>query len=247
MFMSSAHGFSHHAFMAELDNLTDPKILGRGLYRLRTRADMSQDQAAERLGISAVSWSKYENAGNKALTDPDLQTRAAQALGFTREELLQEAAKHIAGSPIDLNMPPMQQRPQHDQRVNMVMSIRFYGPEDDAGLYETGEPLPIDLGAITNNPYLRAVRLPNDDIAPFCEEGGFVCYDTNGLPRKRQYVIVRLKDGGFLARRYDGRDDDYLYLSRSKPLTQGEGWEIETEMHKRADIAEIWPIRLRGD
>ncbi len=71
----------------------EAKLLGRALGVLRKRAELSQEAAGEAYGISGEGWRKYEAGMAKAVFSPATQTRLAEALGFSREDLLDERAR----------------------------------------------------------------------------------------------------------------------------------------------------------
>lgn len=74
----------------------EAKLLGRALGVLRKRAELSQAAAGDRYGIGAEGWRKYEAGMAKAIFAPDTQAKLAGALGFARQDLLEERAR-LAG------------------------------------------------------------------------------------------------------------------------------------------------------
>ena len=76
--------------------IPDKKALGLALRKLRKRADLTQEQAAERADVVSTTWRRYE-LGQRDLSFDQLG-ELAQAIGFTREELLNEHAE-ITGAP----------------------------------------------------------------------------------------------------------------------------------------------------
>lgn len=74
--------------------ISDREALGLAIKRMRRRADLTQDQAAERIGIQPPSYRRYE-WGERGL-DVEKLGVVATALGSTPEELL-EAAREISG------------------------------------------------------------------------------------------------------------------------------------------------------
>lgn len=65
----------------------EAKEIGRALKRLREDAGLTQDAAAEGLGVTRTAWQNYEG-GRAVILRTDLQARAAAALGRTRQDLL---------------------------------------------------------------------------------------------------------------------------------------------------------------
>lgn len=63
-------------------------VLGDNIYRARMALDWSQETAAQKLGVSVMTWSRWERAEN----EPSLDTlrRVAEALGTTLAALVAE-------------------------------------------------------------------------------------------------------------------------------------------------------------
>lgn len=61
--------------------------MGEALRILRDRLDITQEQAAEAMGVSRTAWQNYE-AGRAIVLRTDMQTKLAAALDATREDLL---------------------------------------------------------------------------------------------------------------------------------------------------------------
>ena len=81
------------------------------LKRLRRRADLTQEQAAERAGVVVQSWRRYE-WGERDLSYDKLG-RLAEALGSTRDALLDERAAILGVSTVT-TLPPQERRASSD-------------------------------------------------------------------------------------------------------------------------------------
>ena len=65
----------------------EAKALGRALKRLREARGLTQDQAAEKLGVTRTAWQNYEG-GRSVIMRTDLQSRLVRALDASVEDLL---------------------------------------------------------------------------------------------------------------------------------------------------------------
>lgn len=74
----------------------EQQLLGQALAVLRKRARLSMEAAGEAFGSSGENWRKYEIGKAKAIFSPDTQAKLTQAIGASREDLLDERAR-LAG------------------------------------------------------------------------------------------------------------------------------------------------------
>lgn len=77
--------------------------LSEKLYTLRRRSGLSQEQAAERLGVSRQAVSKWE--GGQSVPDPDKLVALSRLYGVTTDYLLLEDAPEDAETPQALQAP----------------------------------------------------------------------------------------------------------------------------------------------
>lgn len=77
------------------------RALGRALRALRDHQGLTQQEAADRYGVSRNSWIAYENGERQLILRSDIQTRLAVALNCEREELMLQLAA----------LTPIRQRP----------------------------------------------------------------------------------------------------------------------------------------
>ncbi len=75
--------------------MSEQQAMGAALKRLRKRADLTQEKAAENYGCVVQSWRRYE-WGQRDLTFDQLSGLAA-AVSATREELIAEQQRILAG------------------------------------------------------------------------------------------------------------------------------------------------------
>lgn len=87
--------FRPMAAAAPPSQITEQSALGRALKRLRVKAKLTQEEAAERAGVVVQSWRRYE-WGHRDLAF-DKIARLAEAVNSTRDELLDERAQILAG------------------------------------------------------------------------------------------------------------------------------------------------------
>lgn len=91
------------------ERLAERRALGQALKRLRKRADMTQEQAAEAAGVVVQSWRRYE-WGDRDLTYDQLAT-LAEAVGGTREDLLEQSAAITTAAGATIASLPPRARP----------------------------------------------------------------------------------------------------------------------------------------
>lgn len=77
--------------------LTEQQALGKALRLLRKRADLTQEQAADRYGVVVNSWRRYE-WGQRDLSFEKL-AQLAQAVESDRDELLRVRTEILGGEP----------------------------------------------------------------------------------------------------------------------------------------------------
>jgi SOS-response transcriptional repressor LexA len=147
----------------------EAKLLGRALGLLRRRAEMSQQGAGDAYGISDEGWRKYEAGLAKAIFSPETQTKLARAVGFTREDLLDERAR-LAGED-----PPSQARASPAERQSWIAARADGGGHGPAlGILDT-----VQAGA----------WLAIDDTGQAVPPASNVLPDPR-FPHARQYVSV---------------------------------------------------------
>ncbi len=81
--------------------------LARALKLLRESADLTQQAAADRAGITRQAWQNYETGARQSILRSDKQDELARALGFSRETLLLQKSRGTAaaaGAPRSVGM-----------------------------------------------------------------------------------------------------------------------------------------------
>lgn len=228
--------------------LTDAQRYGLALKRLRLRSDMSQSEAGAAAGTSQQTWQRYESGSNDALLKPPLQKRLATALGATHEEFLMQLAQVQAGEPLQL--PDM--HGFAEARPLRRFEFPLDGPvqSDDEGMkvIDDGAADVIDLSQILPAG-TRFLRLAGENMYPYAESGGFLSYNVNQPPRRGRGCVIRMKDGTFHVRRYEGVRDGRLVVTEFK--TSEHGGRITHEEHQATfdlrDVEGIYLVGLRGD
>jgi len=204
-----------------------------------------------RIGVEQATIGRYETARSKAMRSLELQMQLVRALGFARADLIQAARDETAQRPISLDSPVLP-GPAGGVSFHIPTPVRVTIRDDSYGLYEAEEgdaPTAVDIAALLDNPALRSLRLVTDDIAPFAETGAFVVYDLDGIPRKGQFCMVRLKSGAYVPRKFLRRDEDGFVLARLVPAEVGgmTAYAEKVQTLPPCDIAGLYPIRLHGD
>lgn len=104
--MLAAADTSRMLFRGRMDPSTNKapsaqaREIGQALKLLRERKGLTQDQAAERRGVTRTAWQNYES-GRAVVLRMDMQDGLALAVGATRAELLDclREVQRRAGSP----------------------------------------------------------------------------------------------------------------------------------------------------
>lgn len=91
--------------------------LSEKLYSLRRRSGLSQEQAAERLGVSRQAVSKWE--GGQSVPEADKLVALSRLYGVTTDYLLLENAP----GPIDTPLPDAASRSGHGLTVGLLLCL----------------------------------------------------------------------------------------------------------------------------
>ncbi|EDX80493.1 Helix-turn-helix domain protein [Brevundimonas sp. BAL3] len=237
--------------------LTEQQSLGEALKRLRQRAGLSQEQAAERAEIVEITWRRYEK-GVRGVT-LDKLIGLAMAIGFDRDALLMEQAAVAGGSVA----PPT-------ARGHLERMAAYTPPPGDAGLVirdrvQAGNWLEADdTGQSTYRTYpaVRDARYPHADqwlsevmgdsvnrLNIF--EGDMVhlvdCIAIGYHPRTDDVVEVeRLRNGGaereLTIKQIELVQDGLLLWPRSTNTR----WSQPLELRDGAGDGEEIEVRIRG-
>jgi transcriptional regulator with XRE-family HTH domain len=208
----------------------DAKLFGEALRRVRVRADLTQEKAAERMGVTRQAWQNYEKGDRQAVLRSDLQERLAEALGVSRADLLQIAEHERSSAP-----PPSRASGLRDRRAGVTRPLELMLlPVRDrvqAGAWlladDTGQDYP------RTYPAARDARFPNAD--QWLSE---VVGDSVNRLGINHGDLVHLVDATGIG--YSPRSDDIVEIERLR----FDGAERELTLKQvevRGDRVLFWP------
>ena len=215
------------------------QLLGRVLKQLRTRAGLTQPEAAERLGQSAQSWQRYE-AGERQFT-PALLGKLARALNLDPEEFELERARLL-----DV-LGPAQRQSQRQavaERSPPGFTIPVWGrvraSEQGPQVYDAGEPEHVIEATSLFGPSTGALRMAGESMIPWGEPGELIIFDRNSYPRRGHGCVIETVAGEYYVKLYEGSAGGLLMVKELFP-------EERTVNFMTADIKGVYAVRLRGD
>lgn len=229
----------------EISDIPQQVLIGQALKKLRetVRPRMTQDVAAENMGVAQATWYKYEKGLRDTLLDAVNQEKAARALGKSREDLLvslkEVMAIHASGS-VERMLEP-----ETDLTVSVGTAARI--GKEGLGLYEAAEDISYDLGQHVG-PNVRMTRIDTEDLMPLLHPGGWVLYDIKGIPRRHQPVVIRLKTGRFIPRLYSRSSASHVETIRMEAFRHGEksAYSEEVDSIPYTEVVGVYPITLIG-
>ena len=208
---------------------------------LREAANLTQEQAAEKAGITLTAWQNYEY-GKRRFTRR-LKGVVTAALGISEEEL--EARRAVVAEndegPEPAPSPPhragMQDRDARSYALPMIGRVRA-GPKG-VHVYDAGEPQTIDFASFFG-PDWRALQLGGESMVPYAEPGGFVTYNVKRNPQRNKGCVIVTRSGEYYVKRYDGIRDGKLFVTELHPVER----QIEFDME---EVEGVYPVGLRTD
>jgi transcriptional regulator with XRE-family HTH domain len=228
---------------------SEAQIYGEALARLRTRARMSQAEAADKLGISQQAWQKYEKAISQQMLNVAVQRRTAEALGFTLEDLTAEAQAVIDGRPMFGTLPTIVEPAAANDRRDLMFPLDGTvkaGPTGPA-VYDSGNET-YDLGILLDDD-TRILRVVGDSMAPIVESGGYVSYRLRGFPKRGQLCVIRYKDGQYFAKKFIRMTDkDVECIQMETTSLDGATAYVERAVkYPLSDVEAVYPAGVRLD
>ena len=218
--------------------VAERKLYGRALKLLRERAEMSQPQAADALGVTLTAWQNYE--AGKRQWKPRLLRDTTKAVNATVEdlELLRARLSDEPDLPAAQAMAGFRERPSPSFQIPIHGRARM-GPMG-ANVYDVGEPEGvIDLASLIGAD-TRALRLAGESMIPYAEPGGFVLYQLNRWPGRGKGCVIETNAGEYYVKRYDKSDGAAIYAT--------ELWPEERQLRfETKDLKGVYAIMLRGD
>jgi transcriptional regulator with XRE-family HTH domain len=131
------------------------RLLGRALAALRQRAELSQEAAGERAGITGQGWAKYENGKAPSIHFPNRQLELTAALGFAPADLERERAI-LAGGGRTATVTELRTWVEGRQAESMIIRDRV-----QAGAWLMADDS--DQGEPRRHAFARDPRFPHAD------------------------------------------------------------------------------------
>lgn len=228
--------------MTEDERLNAEAILwGQALRALRLRSGKTQSEAADLIDRSHQVWAYWETAKRvKSFLRMETQREAAEALGFNWAQLA--AAKDaIERGEAQISIDPIH-APGATFRIPVTGDTRE-GPAG-YGVYESDASMALDIQRYVDE-NTRVLPVATEDAAPFAEPGGFVTYSVKGPPLKGRGVVIKMRGGPFLIRRYVRQLAAQVECLRfeTRVLDTNETAYVEkTEFIPNHDVEKIYPI-----
>lgn len=202
------------------------QVIGRALYRLRKKADLTQGQSSEAAGVTQVTWGRYEKGDRDALLKEDLQEKLAAALGFSRQDLLAEALAVEQGIPM------------------------FDAPRSTAKSLSPSVSAPssehLDLNSLIDL-NTRTMQVVTEDVSPYAEPGTTIVYNLRTMPKRHQGVVIKMRGGPYLVRIYTRTSSSHIECVRFEGRTI-DGQTSYAEIPEFIPLHEsegVYPITLR--
>ena len=225
---------------------------GKALALLRTRAGLTQAEAADRLGKTQGYWEKYEAARNNALLRRDVLDRVTAALGVTVQDFY-AALEDFTEPHQAAQMPPLIYRfggasaqPEHSPLSIPFDGYAKAGPSPNT--YDEPHETEFDLSAYIR-PTSRAMLLAGESMVPYAEPGGFIVYDTKEPPQRNKGALIRMVDGSNHAKKYLRTTDSHVECLELEPrVIDGMNAYVEKLIYyPLKDVSRVFPIVVRGD
>ncbi len=227
-----ANAAAHPAPSAEAE------ALGRAVAILRERVGISQEELAERMGVSRQTVSRYE-AGRAAMLRTDLQRQITEALGVSVDDLLRERDNIVfpdfKGRP---PAPPAQERFAPARTVVAIQAQPEIRADGEIHYVEVPPLSSEDLGWLFG-PNAGFIRLAEGSLPEGAISARVAGYDKSAWPRSGQGCVIETRDGELLPRIYEKRTADGLEVRAGAP--------IGTHTVPYPEIKGVYAIRFYGD
>ncbi|HEX7887291.1 MAG TPA: LexA family transcriptional regulator [Phenylobacterium sp.] len=210
--------------------------LGKALKALRERAGMTQEAAAEALGVTRQAWQNYEAGGRNTILRTDLQERLASALGLERSDLLRERDRQ-AGVPTGARTPANE---DYDTPAAYELQVLGRVKASPAGplIYDIAEPESVVDVSWMFGANARTLRVAGDSMTGYVESGQLVIYDVSMWPRRGDGCVVELANGEVYVKEYLDQGQGVLRVRQRFPE--------EILSFPMADVRGVYLIRFRG-
>lgn len=230
-YRSVMHGSPPHTPSSDL------AAFAKAIKRLRQRADITQAEAALRIGQTKQSWQAYEDGKRQVILRIDVQERVARALGVTRDELVEERER-LGAANEDRFEPP----PPRRSLATVVIPVwgRARAGLRGAHVYDINEPERyLDVSSIYTQS-TRAMQLIGDSVYPWAASGTTIVYDTDRWPRRGQGCVIHTIEDGYYIKLFEKADDEYVYVTELQP-------EPRELKFKREDLVGVFAVIDRID
>lgn len=218
---------------------TEIEAYSKAIKRLRQTANLTQLEAAKRIGQTKQSWQAYEAGNRQVVLRLDVQDRVARALGVSREDLVEEREK--IGPPAEKTSGGLSAERRRDPPP---MTIPVWGRARaglrGAHIYDLIEPERfLDLGSIYS-PTTRAMQLIGDSVYPWAASGTMIIYDVDRWPRRDQGCVIETIEDGYYVKLFDRADDENVYVRELQP-------EPRDLVFKRSALVGVYAVIDRID
>lgn len=210
-------------------------VFGDALRLLRESIRISQQAAATAAGVSRQTWVNYERGDRKRILSANVQARLSAALGFTREDLLQAAARIDS----EFGRPPQPAVEPAPQPFVVPVEGRVRASPRGPQLYAIGEPEQFLDFAWMFGERARALRAAGDGMSGYVESGQIIVYDMALWPRGGQGCVVELHSGELHVLEYERTETGVVVGRQRSP-----GDEVRFALEA---VKGVYAIRLRGD
>ncbi|CAL4868234.1 hypothetical protein MMA231_02509 [Asticcacaulis sp. MM231] len=236
----------HNPIMTNIFGISDAdkanlaKAYGKALKRLRGLADMSQQEVADLTPYTQQTIQRYEKGTGFGFLDVETQEKVLRALGFTLADLEKQVQALDEPIALAVSTPPL--------RLSVQVETEARLGDEGYNVYESNRVADFDLesalGADT-----RLLQVVNEDAVPYAEPGGFVIYHLTNAPRRNQGVVIKLKNGVFIIRKYLRTTASHIETTRLEQKTlEGEACYVEVQHNiPLSEARRPYPITLRGD
>ena len=212
------------------DTPAERKRLGKALAMLRDDAGLSQQSAADAMGVTAQAWQNYEY-GRRRFT-PELARKVTRALDRDPEDLLL-ARERVPGAAGEDARP----RPRADHIYDLPLAGRavFSGGAGQIRGVAEGETLSL---ADYFGPEWKVLPIVDGAMIPYVSPGGFVTYSTGRFPQPGQGCVIELATGELRVRRFEAMLSGELQVAAIFP-------QVIPETIRLTEVKGVYAVGLR--
>lgn len=177
-------------------------IFGRNFEALRRSQNMTQPQMADKIGVSTVTISKWENGKVKIPKQDDVIKLIKDSFGVTDSDLFSDTNGFYAKS-LGLSALPTDALPLTPSKGHAYMPLYgkvHAGDAEEPVLVDDHVPVPLEVAERHPNGYLLIVKgTCMDRVYP---EGCLILVDPDIEPRNGSIGVFRIDGGEHIMRRY---------------------------------------------